>query len=376
MSLPSRSLQDFVEDNQFQEERMTEEHFPHGSVRILRQEYHPRYLTNSISQETSWFSDSQTKKISQKSNPIPDNVLLNMTDFKFLKDASHICTLSKNESQQSPFLITFVHSAHSNFIKRQIIRETWASQDILSKLNVKVFFLVGLSNSSVMEARIAKESDEHRDIVQGNFFDSYRNLTYKHLTGLRWVTKFCNESTFVMKADDDAFIDIFQVVKSLKRFLRAASSSGLQSSTIPSHHPLHDILACSLFPEGTSVKRTGKWALSKEEYPGDSYPTYCSGIAYFMTPDVSSKLFNTAHLKGIKVMWIDDVFVTGVLPAVLGLKHKSMGLKFTYHHHRLRSWVKSKDNKVNPYLVSDIGDVQDWQELMKQLWEKTRRVSR
>ena len=376
----SRSLQDFQEQSDQSQGSVQ------GSVRVIRQEWAPNAITDA-----AWFFDSSF--IDSRKNhehPIPDNVLLNMTTFKFLKDASHVCASSLNQShsnhhQSHPLMIAFVHSAPNNFVKRSVIRSTWASTEVTRKLNVKVVFLLGLSNSSVIESLVTQESKDYLDIIQGNFIDSYKNLTYKHLTGLRWVSKFCNESFFVMKVDDDAFIDIFQVTKSLRRLLMHTThtektspvtsltpfASSLQFNIKPS-----GLLACSLFPEGTAVKRQGKWALTQDEYPFESYPSYCSGIAYFMTPDVADRLFKAAHLPGIKVIWIDDVFVTGVLPAVIGLKHKSMGLKFTYDHDRLRSWSKRRDLKPNPYLVSDIGDAHDWQPLMKTLWEKTLRVLR
>ena len=396
-SSPSRSFEEFQEDDRS---------VPYPFIRIIRQESKNGLSWTPDSVIDNFLLSHDNKKLSDKSSysgilhgqkVIADNILLNMTNFHFLKNASHVCqapsssslsgySLSHNYDERNTLLLlAFVHSAPNNFVKRQVIRSTWASPAVTKKLNVKVIFLLGLSNSSVIQSLIDKESNEYQDLVQGNFIDSYKNLTYKHLTGLRWVGKFCSESTkFVMKVDDDAFVDIFQVSKSLNRMMHLSSPSFSSSSTLTlttssssrakSSMKPTGILACSLFPDGTAVKRRGKWAVTLDEYPFETYPRYCSGIAYFTTPDVAAKLFQAAHLPGIKVLWIDDVFVTGVLPAVIRQPHQSLGMKFTYDHHRLRSWSTRRDLKTNPYFVCDVGDALDWQELMMKLWEKTLKV--
>lgn len=294
------------------------------------------------------------------STSVPDNQVLDLTNFYFMKNASHVC----HDSRDSPYIVAFVHSAPINFIKRNVIRETWASPKTLIRLKTKVVFIIGSSNDSSVEERLNREYIKYGDLVQGNFRDSYRNLTYKHLIGFKWLMKFCNNSRFVMKADDDAFVDIFKVTSSLKEMF------DLQSDKRPA-----GILACSLFPDGTAAKRQGKWALSLQEYPNQTYPAYCSGIAYFASPDVIFKLFEGAHRISSKFIWIDDLFVTGIIASFVSQTHQPLNFKFNYDHERLRQWLMQKDLKGNPYLVGDIGDTPDWKSLMFKLWEKTLRVS-
>ena len=40
-------------------------------------------------------------------------------------------------------------------------------------------------------------------------------MTYKALTSLEWIVEHCNESKYIMKTDDDAFVNIFAVVQHL-----------------------------------------------------------------------------------------------------------------------------------------------------------------
>ena len=302
-------------------------------------------------------SYDMTRRQMSAVSPVPANQLLNLKNFTFLRSS----TVCDNE----PYFLTLVHSAPGNFIKRQVIRKTWASPDIIKKLNIRVVFIVGMTNDSAVDQEISREDKEHKDIVQGNFVDSYRNLTLKHLAGYKWTIRFCNSTRFVMKVDDDAFVDVFKIVSSMKSMFDSRGD----------RRPA-GVLACSLFPDGTAVKRTGKWALSFEEYSSHHYPPYCSGIAYFTTPDVVERLFTAAHDPAVRPIWIDDLFVTGILPARIRQPHQELNINFTYDHRKLRKWLHEKGSKTNPYLVGDIGEASDWNFLMQQLWEKTVRVSR
>ena len=41
--------------------------------------------------------------------------------------------------------------------------------------------------------------------------DSYRNMTVKHLLWHRWVRDSCGAASYVVKSDDDQFVDTIQV---------------------------------------------------------------------------------------------------------------------------------------------------------------------
>jgi hypothetical protein len=55
------------------------------------------------------------------------------------------------------------------------------------------------------------ESETYGDIVQTAFEDTYRNLTYKAMSVLRWVSTYCPSVTYVLKADDDAIVNAFTI---------------------------------------------------------------------------------------------------------------------------------------------------------------------
>jgi len=56
-----------------------------------------------------------------------------------------------------------------------------------------------------------------------------------------------------------------------------------------------------------------KWAVSRADYAPDVYPAYCSGIALLLSLDVVLALARIA--SRVPFFWVDDVFLTGILPA-------------------------------------------------------------
>lgn len=60
------------------------------------------------------------------------------------------------------------------------------------------------------------ESSTHNDIIQENFYDSYNNLTIKSIIMLKWLLNNCNRGKFLMKTDDDMFVNLPLLVKLLK----------------------------------------------------------------------------------------------------------------------------------------------------------------
>ncbi|NWH55678.1 B3GT4 galactosyltransferase, partial [Fregata magnificens] len=48
----------------------------------------------------------------------------------------------------------------------------------------------------------------HADLLQGSFADAYANLTRKTLLALRWAAARCPAAPFLLKADDDVFVNL------------------------------------------------------------------------------------------------------------------------------------------------------------------------
>ncbi|NXO91862.1 B3GT4 galactosyltransferase, partial [Certhia brachydactyla] len=55
---------------------------------------------------------------------------------------------------------------------------------------------------------VLEEWRHHGDILQGDFGDVYSNLTLKTLLLLRWARSCCAAAPFLLKADDDVFVNV------------------------------------------------------------------------------------------------------------------------------------------------------------------------
>ena len=54
-------------------------------------------------------------------------------------------------------------------------------------------FCAGSTPNSQLQESIARENELHHDIVQGDFLDTYRNLSYKSIMGQLWASEFCEQ---------------------------------------------------------------------------------------------------------------------------------------------------------------------------------------
>lgn len=158
-------------------------------------------------------------------------------------------------------LMVIISSNPNNHENRMIIRNTWG-RNIDS---TKVVFLIGESENVTLSNQVEKESMRYGDIVQGNFIDVYRNMTYKHVMGLKWVAHHCPKAKYVLKTDDDVMVNS----REMRHFLaRELSPWGAR-----------DLITCQVL-EHAKVQRSqrSKWKVTSDEFSSTYYPTYCAGL--------------------------------------------------------------------------------------------------
>jgi len=111
-------------------------------------------------------------------------------------------------------LFIAIFSAPNNFEKRQIIRETWLrhvtdlhyTRGLLDVVGYS--FVVGQTTDQSVQSKIEKESKNNADILQVEMNDSYHNLTRKVVAILNWVNSNCPRADFVLKVDDDVYVNV------------------------------------------------------------------------------------------------------------------------------------------------------------------------
>jgi hypothetical protein len=124
-----------------------------------------------------------------------------------------------NKSSSTPFLAFLVHSANANHVRRKQLRETWLSQSEFrvknTTLKIVHMFVVG-SGDSKSDELITKEAAENGDMLMIDARDSYANLIYKYLAIFDWVEMHCANALFVVKIDDDIFVNTRAFLENLR----------------------------------------------------------------------------------------------------------------------------------------------------------------
>ena len=218
---------------------------------------------------------------------------------------------------KSKFIFIYIFTSVKSFSKRQIIRNTYGNKK-LNLINFELVFIIGKTLNKSIGSRLKKEQLKYNDLIQGNFIDSYRNLSYKSLTAWKWINLNCNNSNFVLKLDDDILLNTYELKKMLIDNNQFKSNS--------------NSFICQVLSQSGPVfyDKTCKTYVTDAEYNSNLYeniningvyPPYCKGIASIMTPDLISKLFKKA--LDLKLFWIDDAYV-GILGKYINAQHKNI----------------------------------------------------
>ncbi|XP_020280510.1 beta-1,3-galactosyltransferase 5 [Pseudomyrmex gracilis] len=248
------------------------------------------------------------------------------------RSSGDVRIISEPESCNSTFLTWIVTSYAGDPSARSALRRAYADEE-LQALGIRRIFLLGTLNSDaerrtrVSQAALADESRRFGDVLQGDFQDTYRNLTLKHLMGLRWATENCKYVRYIMKMDDDIVVNLYEIVEKIRSGITEKNSltGYILKNMIPVREPAN------------------KWYVSKTEYAGNVYPDFVSGWLYITDPSVASRLINRAD-SSPEYFWIDDVFVTGILRQALNIKIQNISELYTTDYRYLECCIKGRQN--------------------------------
>ena len=219
------------------------------------------------------------------------NKLIHYHEYEFLINHESIC-------DSDIFILFLVLTDLKHFERRQDIRNTWGSIKIYNNAKLRIVFLVGELLPAIgdlqVQHKLRHESDQYQDIVQGNFIDSYKNLTYKTVFGLHWMQMHCRNAQFVFKTDDDVVINVFRLVDFLQGFKNGAIM-------------LRNFVYCMTTNFERPKRGKSKVHTSYSEYQYFWFPVYCHGPGYLMSNDVAVRLYNATQY--IPFLWLEDVFI-------------------------------------------------------------------
>ena len=240
-------------------------------------------------------------------------------------------------------LLIYIHSTIKNTSRRKVLRKTWARKELFKEDMTRVVFLMGRPKDDAEMAIIHEEDKAFGDLVVGDFIDHYRNLTLKAIMGLKWTSLYCANARYAIKADDDAFVNIFALLKVLK-------ANGHRKK----------LIVCPLWKANTmpilrDPSKCMKWCVKFTEFPGKThFPQYCAGLAFVISQEAIPLLYQQALTTPF--FWIDDVYISGVVASkVSGLEYVDVLQNFTLKEKLASEQYLDKNKAQLTYYIVHVG---------------------
>lgn len=181
-----------------------------------------------------------------------------------------------------------VLSSSNHFPERMAIRSTWFQDKRIQSGDVVARFFVAMHPDKDVNLQMKKEAEYYGDVVILPFMDDYDLVVLKTVAiceyGVRNV-----RTNFIMKCDDDTFVRVDAVLDELKAVGQAES---LYMGNLHKYHrPL----------------RTGKWAVTFEEWPDEVYPTYADGPGYIISRNIARFIIMRSRKRTLELFKMEDV---------------------------------------------------------------------
>ncbi|XP_009760711.1 hydroxyproline O-galactosyltransferase GALT6 isoform X1 [Nicotiana tabacum] len=212
-------------------------------------------------------------------------------------------------------------SAGNHFAERMAIRRSWMQHQLIRSSNVVARFFVALHARKEVNVELKKEAEFFGDIVIVPYMDHYDLVVLKTVAICEYGVRVVSAQN-IMKCDDDTFVRVDAVIKEVNKILENRS---LYIGNINYHHkPL----------------RSGKWAVTYEEWPEEDYPSYANGPGYIVSSDIASFVvseFDSHNLKLFKMedvsmgMWVEKFNSSRPVEYVHSLKFSQSGCVDDYY---------------------------------------------
>ncbi len=183
-------------------------------------------------------------------------------------------------------LMVAITSSSQNHLRRRAIRRImrhWPS----ALAGVK--FFIGSSSDAIPD--IDEEASIYGDIVQQTIDEGYNSLTLRTIKIFDWVSHNMKRTDFVLKMDDDTFVELEIVLATLRR---------LKGQSLYMGH----------FFNKQEVYHTALEKNYEPFYEGEYYPPYASGSGYILSMDlVNYILLSWKSKPSLRLFRNEDVSV-------------------------------------------------------------------
>lgn len=194
----------------------------------------------------------------------------------------------------------------------------------------------------VLFQALQKESEKYGDIIVDDFEESYYGLTVKSLRILKWFSMNLPKSNFLVKTDDDVFVNTLKLVKLLDRVETKLRFERQQNSNNELPHYMGGVVFHDRSPhtfntfskwyvppklwkeEIAILAKLGRESGRKKEYHElKSYPPYLEGNFYVIGGHTVPVLLNSS--LPLPLFHLEDIYVTGFLGSeILDIKLESL----------------------------------------------------
>ncbi|XP_017013247.2 uncharacterized protein [Drosophila takahashii] len=210
-------------------------------------------------------------------------------------DAQRICP----RDGESIKLLVLISSAMSHDAARMSIRQTWMHYG--SRRDVGMAFVLGRGINETLNKALTQENFIYGDLIRGNFIDSYNNLTLKTISTLEWADLHCPKAKYILKTDDDMFINVPKLLTFLDK------------------HKEKRIIYGRLAKKWKPIRnKKSKYYVSVDQFAAGVFPSFTTGPAYVLTGDIVHELY----VRSLKTVYLklEDVFTTGIVAKSLNIK--------------------------------------------------------
>ncbi|KAM9215556.1 N-acetyllactosaminide beta-1,3-N-acetylglucosaminyltransferase 3 [Leptosomus discolor] len=213
------------------------------------------------------------------------------------------------EGSPDVFLLLAIKSSPANYGRREVIRKTWGQERAFEGAFIRRVFLVGVApdarDAKKLNRLLRLEQEEHGDVLQWGFRDTFFNLTLKQVLFHAWLEERCPGVRFVFNGDDDVFVNTDNVI----RFARAARGSPEQ----------HLMVGHLIAGTGPIRLQSSKYFVPTQLLAPARYPPYCGGGGMLMSGFTARAIARES--RGVELFPIDDAYLgmclekAGLLPA-------------------------------------------------------------
>ncbi|CAA2989100.1 hydroxyproline O-galactosyltransferase GALT6-like [Olea europaea subsp. europaea] len=185
-------------------------------------------------------------------------------------------------------LFVGILSAGNHFAERMAVRKSWMQHKLIISSNVVARFFVALHARKEVNVELKNEAEFFGDIVIVPYMDNYDLVILKTVAICEYGVKAAS-SKYIMKGDDDTFVRVDAVVEEARKI---SENKSLYIGNINYYHkPL----------------RSGKWAVTYEEWPEENYPPYANGPGYIISSDIASYIVSEFEKRRLRLFKMEDV---------------------------------------------------------------------